>query len=52
MYDVKMWVTPAALRREVSAFRTRAERAELLVSIQKNVSQILGVELPKLDEDR
>lgn len=42
----------AALRREVSALRTRAERAELLVSIQKKVSQILGVELPKLDEDR
>ena len=42
----------ATLRREISALKSRAERAELLVAIQKKVSQILGVELPKLDEDR
>ncbi len=42
----------AVLRRENAALKKRAERAELLVSIQKKVSQILGVELPKLDEDR
>ena len=41
-----------ALRRENAALKSRAERAELLVAIQKKVSQILGVELPKLDEDR
>lgn len=42
----------AALRRENAALKSRAERAELLVAIQKKVSQILGIELPKLDEDR
>jgi transposase len=42
----------AALRRENAALKTRAERAELLVEIQKKVSMILGVELPKLDGDR
>ena len=41
-----------ALRRENAALKSRAERAELLVEIQKKVSQILGIELPKLDEDR
>jgi transposase len=39
----------AALRREVAALKARAERAELLVEIQKKVSMILGVELPKVD---
>ena len=42
----------AALRREIAKLQTRAERAELLVEIQKKVSQILGVELPKIPEDR
>jgi hypothetical protein len=42
----------AALRRENATLKSRAERAELLVAIQKKVSQILGIDLPKLDEDR
>ena len=42
----------AMLRRENAKLQSRAERAELLVEIQKKVSLILGVELPKLDEDR
>ena len=42
----------AALRRENAKLTKRAERAELLVEIQKKVSQILGVELPKIPEDR
>ena len=42
----------AMLRRENAKLQARAERAELLVEIQKKVSLILGVELPKLDEDR
>lgn len=41
-----------ALRQENATLRARAERAELLVEIQKKVSMILGVELPKLDERR
>lgn len=39
----------ASLRREVAGLKARAERAELLVEIQKKVSMILGVELPKVD---
>ena len=42
----------AALRQENAMLRARAERAELLVEIQKKVSTILGVELPKLGETR
>jgi transposase-like protein len=42
----------ALLRRQLADANARAERAELLVEIQKKVSMILGVELPKLDEDR
>lgn len=42
----------AALRRDVTKLTARAERAELLIEIQKKVSQILGVELPKIPEDR
>ena len=41
----------AALRRENAKLTRRAERAELLVAIQKKVSQILGVELPKVEEE-
>jgi transposase-like protein len=41
----------AALRRENARLQTRAERAELLVEIQKKLSQLLGLELPKIDED-
>lgn len=40
-----------ALRRQLASANARAERAELLVEIQKKVSMILGLELPKLDED-
>lgn len=39
----------AQLRRENAGLKARAERAELLVEIQKKVSMILGVELPKKD---
>jgi transposase len=41
----------AALRRENARLQTRAERAELLVEIQKKLSLLLGLELPKIDED-
>ena len=40
------------LRRENTALKTRIERAELIIEIQKKVSMILGIELPKLDGDR
>lgn len=33
--------------REIDKLKARAERAELIVEIQKKVSSILGVELPK-----
>ena len=42
----------AGLRRQLAVANVRAERAELLVEIQKKVSMILGLELPKIDEDR
>ena len=42
----------AALRQENATLRARAERAEVLVEIQKKVSTILGVALPKLGEAR
>ena len=38
------------LLREVTVLTARAERAELLVEIQKKVASLLGVELPKPDE--
>ena len=41
-----------ALRRQLVIANARAERAELLVEIQKKVSMILGLELPKIDEER
>ena len=40
----------AALRRHNAQLQARAERAELLVEIQKKLSTILGLELPKTDE--
>jgi transposase len=40
------------VRRQLAEVTARAERAELLVEIQKKLSLLLGVELPKLDEDR
>lgn len=44
----------AALRREVARLTARAERAELLVDIQKKVSSLLGIPLATLpaDEER
>jgi len=33
--------------REIEQLKARAERAELIIEIQKKVSSILGVELPK-----
>lgn len=41
----------AKVRRQLDAATARAERAELLVEIQKKLSLMLGLELPKLDED-
>jgi transposase len=35
------------LEREVKRLRTRAERAEALVEVQKKLSELLGIELPK-----
>jgi transposase len=41
----------AQLEREVRRLTARAERAEALVEIQKKVSQLLGIALPKSDEE-
>lgn len=38
------------LRQENSNLRVRLERAELIVEIQKKVSQMLGLKLPKLSD--
>jgi transposase len=40
----------AALEREVTRQRARAERAEALVELQKKVSEILGIELQRNGE--
>jgi len=40
------------VRRQLDAATARAERAELLVEIQKKLSLMLGVDLPKPDEDK
>ena len=42
----------AGLRRQLAVANARAERAELIVEIQKKLSIILGIELPKIPEDR
>jgi transposase len=42
----------AMVRRQLDAATARAERAELIVEIQKKLSLMLGLELPKLDEGR
>ena len=42
----------AALRQELAKATARAQRAELLVEIQKKLSTLLGLELPKIDEPR
>jgi transposase-like protein len=40
----------AALEREVTRYKARAERAEALVELQKKVSEILGIELKRNGE--
>ena len=40
------------LRREVTALTARAERAEMLVEIQKKMASLLGLELPKPDDEK
>jgi len=42
----------AELEREVVRATRRAERAEGLVALQKKVSELLGIQLPKPDEER
>jgi transposase len=42
----------AELEREVAKLKTRAERAEALVELQKKVSEILGIALPKNEEEK
>ncbi len=42
----------AALEREVTRQKARAERAEALVELQKKVAQLLGTDLPQSDEKR
>ena len=41
----------AELERALAKSEKRAEKAELIVEIQKKLSQILGIELPKTDEN-
>ena len=38
------------LEAEIAKLRSRAEKAELLVSLQKKVSEILGIALPDRNE--
>ena len=40
----------AELQREVTRWKERAERAELLVDLQKKVSQLLGIDLDERGE--
>jgi transposase-like protein len=40
----------AALEREVTRYKARAERAEALVELQKKVAEFLGTELPRNGE--
>lgn len=41
----------AELEKELARARVRLKRAEALLDLQKKVSEILGVELPKPDEE-
>lgn len=41
----------AQLEREISKLAARAERAEMLVDVQKKVANLLGLTLPKSDEE-
>lgn len=40
------------LRRQLAAANARIERAELIIEVQKKVSMILGITLPKVDDDQ
>ena len=40
----------AELEREILRLQRRADRAEALVEVQKKVSELLGIQLPKPDE--
>ncbi len=40
------------LRRENSLLTARAERAEMLVEIQKKMASLLGLDLPKPDDEK
>ncbi len=40
------------LERENTRLQRRAERAEGLVELQKKVSELLGIQLPKPDEEK
>jgi transposase len=42
----------AELEREVARATRRAERGEGLVELQKKVSELLGIQLPKPDEEK
>jgi hypothetical protein len=42
----------AELEREVTRWKGRAERAELLVEVQKKVSRLLGIDLDEKNEPR
>jgi transposase len=42
--------TVAALEREVTRYKARAERAEALVELQKKVAELLGTALPRNGE--
>ena len=41
----------AELERDLMRATRRAERAEALIAIQKKVSELLGIQLPKQDEE-
>jgi transposase-like protein len=41
----------AELEKQLAQAQVRLKRAEALLDLQKKVSEILGVELPKLDEE-
>ncbi|NTX41776.1 hypothetical protein HUA78_45900, partial [Myxococcus sp. CA033] len=41
----------AELEKELARAQVRLKRAEALLDLQKKVSEILGVELPKPDEE-
>lgn len=40
------------LKREVDRLQHRLEQAEVIISVQKKLSEILGIELPKSDDEK